>query len=301
MAEVPEVETLVRDLQQAVVGRCFTGARVLLPEAVRFPAPEHLSGLLEGRRVTAARRRAKLMLLSLDDGQVLALHLMLWGNLSLRPTRGTSPPATLVVLGLEGGEELLFTDTLGYARVALAPAEELAERLKLAELGPEALSDDFTPEVLARQLRRRKGPLKTVLLNQRVLAGLGNRDADESLWASGLHPTRAAASLSPGELLRLHGAIRAVLEEGVSLRGTQRDLFGVQGQAKHHRNVFGRTGEPCPRCGTRVRAVKLGGRNTHWCPACQPLSEAPAREERHGDGEVDDHPGHVHERGHEGG
>ena len=275
MAEVPEVETLVRDLQQAVVGRCFTGAEVLLAEAVRFPAPEALSERLKGRRVTAARRRAKLMLLSLDDGQVLALHLMLWGNLSLRPASGASPPATLVVFRLEGGEQLLFTDTLGYARLALAPAEELAERLKLAELGPEALSDDFTPEVLARQLRRRRGPLKTVLLNQRVLAGLGNRDADESLWGAGLHPTRTATSLTPEELLRLHGAIRAVLEEGVRLRGTQRDLFGVQGQAKHHRNVFGRTGEPCPRCGTRVRALKLGGRNTHWCPACQPEHGTP--------------------------
>ncbi|WNG20674.1 bifunctional DNA-formamidopyrimidine glycosylase/DNA-(apurinic or apyrimidinic site) lyase [Cystobacter fuscus] len=270
MAEVPEVETLVRDLQQAVVGRRFTGAEVLEPAAVRFPSHRELSSRLEGRRVTAARRRAKLMLLSLDDGQVLALHLMLWGNLALRPVSGTRPEATLVVFGLEGGEELIFSDTLGYARAALAPADELAERLKLSELGPEALADDFTPELLARQLRRRRGPLKTVLLNQRVLAGLGNRDADESLWSAGLHPRRSAASLTPTEMGRLHQAILEVLDEGIRLRGTQRDLFGVQGQALHRRHVFGRTGEPCPRCGTAVHASKLGGRNTHWCPHCQP-------------------------------
>ncbi|OJH39254.1 bifunctional DNA-formamidopyrimidine glycosylase/DNA-(apurinic or apyrimidinic site) lyase [Cystobacter ferrugineus] len=270
MAEVPEVETLVRDLQQAVVGRRLTGAEVLDPAAVRFPSHRELSSLLEGRRVTAARRRAKLMLLSLDDGQVLALHLMLWGNLSLRPVSGTRPEATLVVFGLEGGEELIFSDTLGYARAALAPADELAERLKLSELGPEALADDFTPELLARQLRRRRGPLKTVLLNQRVLAGLGNRDADESLWSAGLHPRRSASSLTPPEVGRLHEAIREVLDEGIRLRGTQRDLFGIQGQARHHRHVFGRTGEPCPRCGMPVHASKLGGRNTHWCPHCQP-------------------------------
>jgi formamidopyrimidine-DNA glycosylase len=275
MAEVPEVETLVRDLQQAVVGKRLTGAEVIDPAVVRFPSHRDLSSRLEGRRVTAARRRAKFMLLSLDDGQVLALHLMLWGNLALRPLSGVRPEATLVVFGLEGGEELIFSDTLGYARAALAPADELAERLKLAELGPEALSDDFTPEVLARQLRRRRGPLKTVLLNQRVLAGLGNRDADESLWSAGLHPRRSAASLGPPEVLRLHEAIREVLEEGIRLRGTQRDLFGVQGHARHHRNVFGRTHEPCPRCGTPVHASKLGGRNTHWCPRCQP-EPAPA-------------------------
>ncbi|WNG30241.1 bifunctional DNA-formamidopyrimidine glycosylase/DNA-(apurinic or apyrimidinic site) lyase [Cystobacter fuscus] len=270
MAEVPEVETLVRDLQQAVVGRRLTGAEVLDPAAVRFPSHRELSSRLEGRQVTAVRRRAKLMLLSLDDGQVLALHLMLWGNLALRPVSGTRPEATLVVFGLEEGEELIFSDTLGYARAALAPADELAERLKLSELGPEALADDFTPELLARQLRRRRGPIKTVLLNQRVLAGLGNRDADESLWSAGLHPRRAAASLTPPEVGRLHEAIREVLDEGIRLRGTQRDLFGVQGQARHHRHVFGRTGEPCPRCGTPIHASKLGGRNTHWCPRCQP-------------------------------
>jgi formamidopyrimidine-DNA glycosylase len=270
MAEVPEVETLVRDLQQAVVGRCFTGAEVLDARGVRFPPSRELSERLAGRRVLSARRRAKFMLLTLDDGQVLALHLMLWGELALQPVSGTRPEETLVVFGLEGGEELVFSDTLGYARVALAPADELAERLKLHELGPEALADDFTPEVLARRLNRRKGPLKTVLLNQRVLAGLGNRDADESLWVAGLHPRRVAGSLSPAELVRLHAGILEVLDEGIRLRGTQRDLFGVQGGAKHRRHVFGRTGEACPRCGTRVRAGKLGGRNTHWCPTCQP-------------------------------
>ena len=270
MAEVPEVETLVNDMQQALVGRGFTGAEVLDARAVRFPPHRELSERLAGRRVVSARRRAKFMLLTLDDGQVLALHLMLWGELALQPVSGTRPEDTMVVFGLDGGEELVFSDSLGYARVALGPAEELAERLKLHELGPEALADDFTPEVLARRLHRRKGPLKTVLLNQRVLAGLGNRDADESLWAAGLHPRRVAGSLSAAELVRLHAGIREVLDEGIRLRGTQRDLFGVQGGAKHHRHVFGRTGEACPRCETRVRAGKLGGRNTHWCPRCQP-------------------------------
>jgi formamidopyrimidine-DNA glycosylase len=276
VAEVPEVEIITRDLRQAVVGRRFTGAQVLAPAAVRFPAPPDFIESLKGRRVTGAHRRAKFILLPLEDGQVLSIHFMLWGELALRPVGSERAPATLVVLELEEGEELHLTDSLGYARVAIAPSAELTARLKLEELGPEALEDAFTPEVLVRLLKRRRSPLKTVLLNQRVLAGLGNRDADESMWQAGIDPRRLASSLTSEEVVRLHRAIRAVLEEGLRLRGTQRDLFGVQGQAKHRRNVFGRTGAPCPRCATPVSHLRIGGRNTHWCASCQPTEGAPA-------------------------
>jgi formamidopyrimidine-DNA glycosylase len=276
VAEVPEVEIIVRDLRQAVVGRRILDAEVLSPAAIRFPAPPDFIAELRGRTVIAAQRRAKFILLPLDDGRTLAIHFMLWGDLKLRPVGSERPPETLVVFTLEGDEELHLTDTLGYARAAVGRTSELAARLKLDELGPEALDDTFTPEVLARQLRRRRSPLKTVLLNQRVLAGLGNRDADESLWQAGLDPRRLASSLTAGEVVRLHRAIRQVLEEGLSLRGTQKDLFGVQGQAKHRRNVFGRTGAPCPRCTTPFSHLRIGGRNTHWCAACQPEEGAPA-------------------------
>jgi formamidopyrimidine-DNA glycosylase len=281
VAEVPEVEIIVRDLKQAVVGRRFVDAEVLVPSAVRFVPPQDFIQNLRGRRVLQAERRAKFMLLTLDDGQTLALHFMLWGELQLRPSGSQRPPETLVVFTLEGGQELQLTDTLGYARVALGPTRTLASQLKLDELGPEALDAGFTPELLASRLGKRKSPLKTVLLNQRVLAGLGNRDADESLWAAGIDPRRHASSLSPAEVLRLHQGIRDVLEEGLRLRGTQRDLFGVQGQAKHRRNIFGKTGAPCPRCATPISHLRIGGRNTHWCPHCQPANgpapDAPAQ------------------------
>ncbi|WP_254626130.1 bifunctional DNA-formamidopyrimidine glycosylase/DNA-(apurinic or apyrimidinic site) lyase [Myxococcus sp. CA039A] len=276
MAEVPEVEIIARDLRQAVVGRRITDVEVLVPEAVRFPSPPEFIAALRGRCITGARRRAKFILLSLDDGQTLALHFMLWGTLSLRPVGSESPPESLVVMTLDGEEALWLTDTLGYARVAVARTAELTSRLKLEELGPEVLDDDFTSDHLARRLSRRRSPLKTVLLNQRVVAGLGNRDADESLWKAGLDPRRLAASLARDEVMRLHRAMRAVLEEGLSLRGTQRDLFGVKGQAKHRRNVFERTGAPCPSCGTPITHVRVGGRNTHWCVRCQPESGAPS-------------------------
>jgi formamidopyrimidine-DNA glycosylase len=123
--------------------------------------------------------------------------------------------------------------------------------------------------VLARQLAKRRGVLKSVLLNQRVLAGLGNRDTDESLWLAGIDPRRSAASLTLEELTRLHAGIKKMLEEGIALRGTQRDLFGVKGQAVHRRHIFEKTREPCPRCGTPIAYMRIGGRNTFFCPNCQ--------------------------------
>ncbi|HEX6290353.1 MAG TPA: DNA-formamidopyrimidine glycosylase family protein [Herpetosiphonaceae bacterium] len=269
MAEVPEVETIVRDLRLAVIGRRIMGAEVIRAEAVRFPAPDEFVALLAGRHVLAAERRAKYILLPLSGDLLLAIHFMLWGTLTLTPADAPRPADTLIVWTLDRDEELRLLDTLGYARAALAAPATLAERLDLHALGPEALDPGFSVAVLARQLAGRRGALKTVLLNQRVLAGLGNRDADESMWLAGIDPRRVPASLTTDELQRLHGAICAVLEEGIALRGTQRDLFGRKGRAKHRRNIFERTAEPCPRCQTPIERVRLGGRNTHYCPGCQ--------------------------------
>lgn len=269
MAEVPEVEILVRDLRAAIVGRTIQRANVLQAPAVRLPTIDEFSVLLQNRVVLQAERRAKYILLSLSDDLLLAVHLMLWGTLALVPTRQSSVPETLITWQLDHEEDLRLLDTLGYARAAVGPARLLAEQLDLNSFGPDALDPSFDVEVLARQLGRRRGVLKTVLLNQRILAGLGNRDADESLWLAGIDPRRSAASLTSDELARLHPAIGKVLAEGIGLRGTQRDLFGVKGQAQHRRNVFERTGLPCPRCATPIAHLRIGGRNTHYCPQCQ--------------------------------
>lgn len=269
MAEVPEVETIVRDLRSAVVGRMICGAEVLQPEAVRVPTPAEFIEFLTKREILAANRRAKYILLPLSGDLLLAIHFMLWGTLTLTPRTARRPAETLIVWHLDRDEELRLLDTLGYARAAVGRPAELAARLDLDSLGPEALDPDFSVAVLARQLAKRRGAIKTVLLNQRVLAGLGNRDADESLWLAGIDPQRTPASLTGDELARLHDAICAVLEEGIALRGTQRDLFGRKGRARHQRNIFERTGQPCPRCHTPIQHLKLGGRNTHYCPTCQ--------------------------------
>lgn len=269
MAEVPEVETIVRDLREAVVGRTIRGTEVLLPAAVRFPAADEFTALLKDRLFLEAHRRAKYILLPLSGDLVLAVHFALWGTLALVPAGQPRLPETLIIWRLDQDQDLRLIDKLGYARAALGPPDVLAERLDLHSLGPEALDPTFDVDTLARQLARRRGVLKSVLLNQRVLAGLGNRDTDESLWLAEIDPRRSAASLTREELERLHAAIGKMLSEGIALRGTQRDLFGRKGGAVHRRYIFEKSGEPCPRCGTRIAFLKIGGRNTFYCPNCQ--------------------------------
>ena len=269
MAEVPEVETLVRDLRQVAVGRTIRETEVLLPASVRYPTVEEFTLLLTDRVVLDAQRRAKYMLLPLSGELVLAIHLALWGTVALVPTDQSRLPETVIIWHLEQDQDLRFIDKLGYARAVVAPPDVLEEKLDLKSLGPEALDPDFNVEVLTRQLSKRRGVLKSLLLNQRVLAGLGNRDTDESLWLAQIDPRRPAASLTADELARLHESIVKVLDEGIALRGTQRDLFGVKGQAVHRRNIFEKSGQPCPRCGNRIAYLKIGGRNTFYCPNCQ--------------------------------
>ena len=269
MAEVPEVETLVRDLREAVVGRTLVETEVLQPAAVRYPTVDEFSNLLTDRVFLNANRRAKYILLPLSGDILLAIHLALWGTVALVPTQQPRLLETLVVWRLDQDQDLRLIDKLGYARTAVGSPDALAERLDLNSLGPEALDPNFDVDTLTRQLTRRRGVLKTVLLNQRVLAGLGNRDTDESLWLAAIDPRRSAASLTSDELIRLHAAIGQMLTEGITLRGTQRDLFGRKGQAIHRRHIFEKSGQPCPRCGTRIAYLRIGARNTFYCPNCQ--------------------------------
>lgn len=269
MAEVPEVETIVQDLRGAVVGRTVEHVDVMLIDAVRFPDPQSFCDMLPGHTIAAAERRAKHILLPLDGDLLLEMHFMLWGTLRLIEPSAPRPPETMIVYLLDNGQELRLLDKLGYARAAAGTTAAVAERLDLASLGPDALDPGFTLDVFTARLAKRRGALKTVLLNQRVFAGLGNRDADESMWLAGIDPRRSPVSLAGEELARLHDAIGHVLREGLEQRGTQADLFGVPGRAKHRRNVFERTGQPCPRCGAPIQHLRLGNRNTHFCTTCQ--------------------------------
>lgn len=269
MAEVPEVEIAVQDLRASVVGREIERAEVLAPGVLRFGTPEEFARMIAGRRVLDARRRAKWVLMALAGDYTLAIHFMLFGYLRLVPDDSPRADHTLLVLYLSGEEDLRLLDRLGYARVALLPTAELDARLGLATLGPEALADDFAPEMLEQRLRRKRVPIKPALLDQHVVAGLGNRDADESLWRAGIAPQRAAGSLNHEEAARLTHTMRDVLHEGIARRGSMRDLRGRRGDSLRHLDVFEREGKPCSHCGSPIARIRQNARNTFYCPVCQ--------------------------------
>ena len=183
-------------------------------------------------------------------------------------------PHTHVVLSLDNGTELRYSDPRRFGRLLLGTEAELVAARKLPRLGPEPLDPLFTPRDLHRRLSGRRAPLKLLLLDQSILAGIGNIYADEALWRARVHPLREARSLEEGEVQALHRSIRRTLEHGIARQGsTLRDYAlpdGGSGEMQHEFKVYGRTGEPCDRCGTPIEKIKVAGRGTWYCPACQP-------------------------------
>lgn len=293
MPELPEVETLVRDLSPGLTGRTIVSISITKPKLFN-PAPGLNEDALVGRRIEHIRRRGKLTVWDLSDGLALIVHLKLAGQLVHRAADGTeighgghpvpkwgSPlphKATHITVGLDDGSVLYLTDIRQFARLHLMPAHDVPAFLKKQKIGVEPLTRRFTGKQFGERLRRRGIPLKTTIMDQSVVGGIGNIYADESLWRARLHPRRPANSLSETEIARLHRAIRAVLDyavrEGVA--------FVPQGKAISDRAfpyAHGRAGTPCPRCGTTIVKEWIGGRGTHYCPKCQklPAGLTPAR------------------------
>ncbi len=271
MPELPEVETIVNELRPLLVGRRIEGVAVSWPGALGGRDPAEFAARLVGREIGDVRRRAKYIQILLDGCDVLLVHLRMTGRLLLRPAEAPPDPYTRVVLALAGGEELRFTDVRKFGRLQLLSAA--AAEQALAKIGPEPLAEGFAPADLARIFGRRRAPVKSALLDQTALAGLGNIYADEALFLAGIHPLRRADSLGEAEWRRLHAAIRQTLSEGIAHRGTTfrsyRDAQGRTGSHQDSLNVYRRTGQLCPCCGTAVERLVIGGRSSHFCPRCQ--------------------------------
>jgi formamidopyrimidine-DNA glycosylase len=272
MPELPEVEYVARQLRATLTGRRITGAAVRWPRAIEDMDPEEFVAGVTGRVVTAIGRRAKYLLLTLDDGRLLTVHRRMSGNLLLRASGEEEPPYIRVTLDLDDGRRLYYTDPRKFGRVALAWTDALPA--SLAELGPEPLEADFAPAVLAARLSGSRRGLKAALLDQRVVAGLGNIYADEALFRARLHPLRAAGSLNEDEIARLRagiqGALTTGLEHGGTTFGRYRDLYDDAGDNLDFVEVYQRTGQPCVRCGTPIARITVAQRGTHYCPSCQP-------------------------------
>ncbi len=271
MPELPEVETLARELREGLVGRSIVGVEVRWARTVAAPDPEDFARRLVGRRIREIRRRGKWLLLGLDGGEWLLVHLRMSGRLAVEGADAPEDSHTRVVFHLDDGRRLRFSDPRKFGRMALTACPEDW----LGGLGPEPLEPGLTPERLVGMLRGRRVRLKALLADQRFLAGLGNIYADEVLWRAGLHPLRRADTLTAEEVARLHGAIREVLEEAIARRGTtladRRYVLpdGRPGEFAAHLAVYGREGAPCPRCSAPIVRTRVGGRSAHYCPQCQ--------------------------------
>lgn len=276
MPELPEVETLRRDLRESVLGRTFVEVWVSpeAPRLVRTPSLERFRHGLVGRRIDDISRRGKYLTFHLSDGQHLVVHRRMSGNFLHRRNGAAPDPYLRALFRLDDGSELRYCDLRKFGSMWLVEDPAAV----LSGLGPEPLEAGFTPAELGRRVEHRATPIKAVLLDQRAVAGLGNLYSDEALFAAGIHPQRAARSLSSEEIRRLHGGIVAALEQGLRNRGsslgtTLRDhvnLDGMPGRNQDRVQVFQRTGEPCYTCGTPIERIRVGGRSTHFCPRCQP-------------------------------
>ena len=276
MPELPEVETVRRELSPLIAGRQIDGFDVPAggERCLRGRAAAEIRTQLVGRRFGAAARRGKYLGLELDDGRCLVVHLRMTGSLRFRPPAHPAEPFTRAVFRLDGGDQLRFVDVRKFGTIDLV--DQMSEALP--DLGPEPLSDEFDAAVLWQALRGRQTPIKSALLDQSNIAGIGNIYADEALFLARLHPQAPAGSLRPAERTALHGAIREVLEEGVRHGGASfRDytnVDGAEGSQQYYVRVFRRTEQPCDVCSAPIRRNLVGGRATHWCPKCQPQRQA---------------------------
>ena len=275
MPELPEVETIRAQLAERIPGRTFASVEVFDPKLVSPLDPPEFIGQVEGRRIEAVDRRGKYLLIELDSGETLAVHLRMTGRLHW----SAGPPHDeerflRARFHLDDASTMTFGDMRRFGRawiVSGPPAER--EAYWRERVGVEPLTPRFTTRVLEGLLADRRGPIKAVLLNQSLVAGLGNMYVDEALFQAGIHPERPAGTLDGGELRRLHRAIRDRLAAAVAAGGASidsyRDSLGEKGTMQDLLRVHLHAGEPCPRCGTTITKTRVARRGTYWCPRCQ--------------------------------
>jgi formamidopyrimidine-DNA glycosylase len=287
--ELPEVETVRRRLEPALLGRRFDRVEILDPRLTRPLDPLEVGAELTGERVRAVDRRGKYVVVRFESGRALLIHLRMTGSL-LHVIAGsnsaTDDPHRRAVVRLDDGSDVVYRDVRRFGTWLLAEPDE-AEPYLRQRLGREPLAASFTTRRLADALAGRRAPVKAAILDQRRLAGVGNIYADEALWRARIHPLQPAGDLCHEQLRALHRGIRAALRAGIERQGaTLRDYRtpdGGSGRMQHEFKVYGREGEPCDRCGRPIEKIRAAGRGTWFCPACQaPVDTRLSRERRPG-------------------
>ncbi len=279
MPELPEVETVARDLRRHLLpdgggpGPVVTGARVAWPGTLRDGDPPTFERGVVGRRIERVGRRGKQLIIDLDGGAFLTVHLKMTGQLFVVPASLAHDPYERLALALDDGRELRFRDIRKFGRVGLYGADDDP----FDGVGPEPLDARFTLREFRGRIRRRRARLKPLLVDQAFIAGVGNIYADEALWRSKLHPLRTAATLRPHDERALYINVREILAEAVERRGSSIDDYTApdgDGEMQERLDVYQRTGQPCRRCGRPIRRIVIGIRATHFCSFCQHLPAA---------------------------
>jgi len=277
MPELPEVETVKKTLEKKLAGLTITGVEIMMPKVIREPEPRQFANLVTGKKITKLGRRGKYLLIYLSGYSVLVIHLRMTGRLVYARPEDPPPRHTHVVFHLSNGCELRFADMRQFGRILLADTRRLDQVKGLKDLGPEPLGPEFTREFLRKELKRKRVRLKSLLLDQTFVAGLGNIYADEALHRSRRHPERIAGSLSPREFANLYRSIIEVLKEGILNRGTSmRDYVDGDGREGNYQTllrVYNREGQQCTRCGFTIARIKVGGRSSYFCPSCQKIRQ----------------------------
>ena len=271
MPELPEVETVVRGLRRPLVGRRIVSMWQDWERAIHSPTPAQFAARIAGQRIDAVERRGKYVLVELEH-DTLVIHLKMSGRLYVCAADETNEADRWVHVrfDLDDGEQLRFSDVRKFGRVDLT--DDVAGLL--SHLGPEPFDDEFTPDLLLTKLAKRTRAIKGLLLDQAIVAGIGNIYADEALFLAGIHPGCRGQQLSADDCVRLRAAIRRTLASGIQHEGASINWYrkpdGGKGNSQDHFFVYGRENQPCRRCGGPISKIRLAQRGTHFCPVCQP-------------------------------
>ncbi len=276
MPELPEVETVMRGLMPVMVGQQIVRADIRR-EGLRWPFPERFGARLSGARVLGMQRRAKYILMALDSGESLLVHLGMSGKVVIDESGAVlAGKHDHVVLDMENGVRILFNDPRRFGALDLFETDSLGRHKLLAALGPEPLGNGFNAAYFAARLKGRKTPVKSAMLDQKIVAGLGNIYVCEALWRAGIGPQTRSAALKPVQVTALAAHIRNVLTEAISAGGSSlkdyRQANGDLGYFQHRFKAYGRENQPClkPACTGTITRIIQSGRSSFYCPACQP-------------------------------
>jgi formamidopyrimidine-DNA glycosylase len=273
MPELPEVETIVRGLRKTVLGKRIKSLRIF-PSRVLHSSPAFLKRNLIQQRIQEIRRRGKNIIIKLTSGDLLMIHLGMTGNLFYLAKKAPFKKHDQVDIEFSDGTHLRYSDIRKFGKFKLIKSSQAVKKEVLKKLGPEPLEiyrDDFV-----QLFRGKKGRIKSVLLNQSIIAGIGNIYADEALFEAKIHPLQKVSDISRNRLIKLYQAIQKILKKAIKAGGSSvdnyRDVEGGIGFFQLYHKVYGREGEPCKRCGTKIKRIIISQRSAHFCPKCQKKS-----------------------------